>query len=413
MPTRIYESKGQMIMTTKHMLHFAVGYLVVVHTACGENDAPNSIRTTANFVYSTAVSTLDGNTTFVGTLETLPETELSLDNALEFPGGADVAAFNGSIFITEFASQVLSKYDIIESELTEVSRLNFSDRGGTNYMFFLSATRAFVVNRPRLELVEFNPATMTVTGTIGIGAIAREDIGQEIRDGFLRTSDNTLFLNVSYNTNRQVFDNTMTIAAIDLDTGDVNVIEDATCPASAGFGGFFDDDGTLYLPAESFGGFTLFADPTQIKTNCVLRIRPDSRIFDPEYRFQPAAQMSGGEMWGLYPSGGGIAVTTGVALPRISEFENPIQFLGAQIHGGWAIDVRNQTATRIDSLPEDGVGIGAFSAGQTLLIPRSSGTVVVDEIENSQTAIYEYNPATNQVDLIFTMPGITNSLIAL
>lgn len=293
--------------TGNSILAPAVAAAALIAIGCGD-ETESAPPVPFNYLVWANVPAPDSDTNLVIPVEELPSSgELSFDNGIVFSTPIDVHAFNGSVYISDAGPQNLTKYDVVDDELQVYRRISFADRGGVNYFFFLDENRAFTVNRPQLELIEFNPTTMTITGAIDLGVVDRDDIDHEIRRGFLRASDNTLFLYIAYNTMRQVFDNTLVVAVIDLDTGTTSIERQEACPASAGFGGFFDDDGTLYLMGDSFGGFTLLLpDPSQVKPNCVVRIPPDSRTFDPDYLFRPATQLGGAEAWGLFEVNGGL-----------------------------------------------------------------------------------------------------------
>ncbi|MEL6543309.1 MAG: hypothetical protein AAFQ82_01715, partial [Myxococcota bacterium] len=262
------------------------------------------------------------------------------------------------------------------------------------------------------QIVEFNPTTMTLTGnTIDYSEFIRQDIDEEIRSGILRRSDNTLFVHMAYTTNRQLWDNSFYLLVFDLDAGTVSQVSNTDCPATAGFGGFVDSDGSTYFLAGSFGGFTLLLP--EAKASCVLRVPADSKELDASYVFRPALQMGGAEVFALNSTGNGIALTTGINLPRIGDFDDPISFLGARIHSGFAVNVREQTIEQIQGLPEDGVGLGAFPVDSVLYVPRSSGESSGGQIQSAQTVVYVYDPATNQASEQFTINGVLGRILPL
>lgn len=103
-------------------------------------------------------------------------------------------------------------------------------------------------------------------------------------------------------------------------------------------------------------------------------------------------------------------MTNGINLPRIRDFTSPVEFLGAPIHGGWSVDVRNQTAKVIDSLPPGGIGISSFTVGNQLLIPRASGEIDGSgNITSATTQVYGYDGTT--ATALFTLGGFLNNVV--
>ncbi|MEO1480935.1 MAG: hypothetical protein AAFU77_02435 [Myxococcota bacterium] len=379
---------------------------------CGSDDETDATATETNFLVSTSVSTADTNSTFVAAYEELPTGDAPLDLAVEFPTGIDLYTYNSGVYGLDFNAATITRYSVVDGRLSSEAEINLSNLGSTNYLYFVDDARAYTLNRTNDQLVEFNPQSMTLTGnTINYSEFIRDDIGEEVRGGILRRSDNTLFVHMAYTTNRQVWDNSFYLLVFDLDAGTVSQVSNTDCPATAGFGGFVDSDGSTYFLAGSFGGFTLLLPDA--KASCVLRVLDGSRELDASYTFRPSQLMSGSELFGLNSTGDGIALTTGINLPRIGEFEDPIAFLGARIHSAFSVDVRDQTVEVINGLPADGVGLGAFPVGSTLYVPRSSGESDGGDIQSSQTVVYSYDPATNAATERFTINGVLGRILPL
>ncbi len=131
----------------------------------------------------------------------------------------------------------------------------------------------------------------------------------------------------------------------------LKILEDDTCSATGGYGGFFDEQGDLYLIADNFGGFTRFGGFPDPKDACVRRIRAGETTFDPDYRFVPTQAMGGLEPWGLYYAGNGIAYTTAVDPTKLGNYSSVYEFVLAPIHEGYTLDIRAQTAAKLDGVP--------------------------------------------------------------
>ncbi len=130
---------------------------------------------------------------------------------------------------------------------------------------------AYVVNGDQYTVIELNPSDMSISAEYDIGGLRREGWGSEYRGGFVRKSDGKLFLYWAYTNDRVEFIDDFTLGVFDTDGRTLSILEQPECPATAGFGGFFDESGDLYLIADSFGGFTYFGS-TEPKSACVLRV---------------------------------------------------------------------------------------------------------------------------------------------
>lgn len=384
--------------------------LALLFSACGDDESTERALQDVNFVLKTDVTTLDGESTLVLPLESLPEGDVDLGTAVEFPGFVNLNTRGEFVYIFESVGLTLTRYTLSDTaELVAGPSLNFSDRGFefSNEVLFLSDTRAFVTNAPQLNLLEFNPTDMTITQEISLEALARDDFDLELRGEFVRASDSTMFIYVAYTNDRQTFVNDFTLAVVDLDSGEVSVTIDDQCPTSAGFGGFFDSAGDLYLIADSFGTFTRFLDTSDVKANCVVRVQSGERVLDSTYRFRPSTVMGDLEMWGLYQAdaAGQQAFVSAIDLGRLGEFETPFEFIFAPIHPGWLVDLQEQSAQTVSNLPPDGVGFAGLRADGNLYVTRTEGTVEVEEIENTNSNVYAIEPSNGDSSLQFSIPG--------
>lgn len=392
--------------------------------ACGGEPAATTgaLRGSAAFpvpsgaVYATVaqVESPESSSSFLSFTQDLPQGELDVASALEVPGYAEVATYGGRLFLGDGEQLSITRYDFEGDVLTPSGTLGLQNRGMVflNELFFASEERAFIVNSDQLEIIEWNPLTMDITATHDISALAREGWGHEYRGGHLRAVDGTLFFIWAYTNDRVDFINDFVVGAFDTTTGAFDVLVDEGCPASAGFGGFFDEAGDLYLPADSFGGFTFF-DSAAPKEACVRRIRAGEKTFDPSYDLKPMQPLGGLAPWGLYYAGQGVAYTTAVDPARLPEYESVFAFIFDTIHEGYALDLVAGTAERIEEMPPDAVGFESVTIDGQALIPRSAGSVRIYEVDTVQTRVYTLDPVTKVATPRFTLPGYLGSVLRL
>jgi hypothetical protein len=382
----------------------------IVTAGCGGDDDKGG-GAVPSFLTVSQVETLDGSSTLVAGTEGLPSGVLDLSTAHEFPGYASVQLHDGSLYVSA-DDFTITRYEI-GATLEPQETINLADQGlqWLDESMFLDSQRAFFINGDQLDIVEWNPTTMTVTAETSIAGLKRTDWAHEYRGSFLRASDRTIFIYWTYTNDRVTFVNDFVLGVYKIDTGTLTIIEDDTCSATAGFGGFFDEEGDLYLIADNFGGFTRFGNFPDPKDACVLRIRADQDTLDPDYRFVPAQALGGLEPWGLYYAGDGIAYTTAVDPTKLNDYPSVFEFIFAPIHEGYTLDLRARTALRLDGVPPDGVGFDSVRFENQLLVPRSTGKVRIYDVENIDTTVYGLNSATRAATPQFTMPGYLNAVL--
>jgi hypothetical protein len=391
--------------------------------AMGCSDEPSATSTSSPLgagiplpsgsVYTTIaqVETPEGSTTAIAFTPELPTGELDVQNALEVTGFAQVKSYAGSLFIGDSEALTVTRYDVAGDRLVASGTLGLQNRGVTTLseLYFTSPDRAFVVNSDQYEIVEWDPSTMQVTNSYDISALAREGWGYEYRRGYLRAADGVLFFIWAYTNDRQEFINDFVVGVFDTVSGSFDVIVDDACPASAGFGGFFDEVGDLYLPADSFGGFTFF-DGTEPKEPCIRRIRSGERQLDTTYAVRPMQALGGLAPWGLYYAGNGTAYTTAVDPAKLPGYESVFAFIFDTIHEGYALDLALGTSERIEEMPPDAVGFESVTIDGQVLIPRSAGSVRIYDVDNVRTRVYTLDSLTKVATERFTLPGYLGSI---
>jgi hypothetical protein len=371
--------------------------------------------TSALFAFVSQVETQETSSTFIELTEQMPSGALDLSNALELSGYGTAELFRDKLYVTNGERLEVTRYRVENNELAAEESLSFQGRGITfiNELFFIDAEHAYLVNGDQLNVIEWNPTLMTITGEHDLSALRREGWGNEYRGGFARQSDGKLFFYWAYTNDRIEFINDFVVGVFDTEAKALSILVEPTCPASAGFGGFFDERGDLYLIADSFGGFT-FLGSDDPKSACVLRIANGETTFDPSYRFLPTEALGGGlSPWGFYYAGNGLAYTTAVDPARLPEYDSVFEFIFAPVHDGWTLNVENQSAARIENMPPDAVGFASVTLDNELLVPRSTAAADIYEVDDIQTTVYRLSGSSGAATRLFTMPGYLNDAIRL
>jgi hypothetical protein len=386
-------------------------------TPPAESSTQNPLEPAASelLAFVSQVTTQETSSTYIELTEQMPSGALDLSDALEISGSGDAFPFEGKLYTTNSESYEITRYRLDGNVLVEEASLSLQGRGITfmGDLFFVDAQRAYTVNGDQYTIIEWNPTDMTITAEHDMSALRREGWGSEYRGGFARASDGKLFLYWAYTNDRVEFINDFVLGVFDPSTRGLSIIEETACPATAGFGGFFDEQGDLYLIADSFGGFTFFGS-AEPKSACVLRIKAGQDTLDPDYRFLPTEALGGGlAPWGLYYAGNGLAYTTAVDPAALPDYGSVFEFIFAPVHEGWTLDIRNASAAKIADMPPDAVGFESVTLDNELLVPRSTAEADVYDVEDIQTTVYRLSGATGAATRLFTMPGYLGNAIRL
>lgn len=377
----------------------------------GDSRSPASGETKADkddplYLVGSSVQSGESSSFLYWTTPELDGAELALDQAELVSGGGGAFTFGGAVYVSDTEKLTITRHTLEGDTLKPGKTVSFANRG---FMWMayddtvLNEERAFLVNDAQLQIVEWNPTTMTITDTHDIGALEREGWKHEYRGGFVRPSDGKFFFYWTYTNDRTEFLNDFVLGVFDSKDNSVSVQTDSECPASAGFGGFFDEQGDLYLIADSFGLFTQFkyAEP---KDACILRVKKGETQIDSEFTLRPSQAMGGRQPWGLYYLGKGLAFTSGADPAQFENFNALFELLFAPVHNGWLLDLHTGEAREITDLPLDGVGFESHSVDGRLLVPRTTGKVEFQDIMSTQSTLFDIQPDGSAREVL-SLPG--------
>ncbi|MEN0065493.1 MAG: hypothetical protein AAGA48_25335 [Myxococcota bacterium] len=363
-----------------------------------ESETPVIEAESGSYYMSFSIETPDNTLWVLGLSETLDESLVDLENVFEFDG--IVREFGGDFYVN--AGARITKWTVDDGALTEGPTLDLSGEGiEGGYFLVADADNGFLLDNQNLVVTQFNPTTMLITESYDLSSIPRDDIGQEIRRPIYR--DGTLFIYIAYTDNRQVFINNLTVGVLDLESGDVTVLEDERCPVSAGFGGYLDENNDLYLWGDAFGGFAVFAGET--KPNCLLRIPSGSTTFD-DFQFTPQTLLPQFFPFGMHYAGNGVATGSGLDLAAILGAKDPFAAFAANSHATIAYDITTGEALLVDDIPLGGLQTESNYQveGLTYLAP-TTGEIDVDDFTNVESSMIELDPETLEASELFRFPG--------
>jgi hypothetical protein len=375
----------------------------------GDGSTPNAPGADALYVVSTSIQT--GQTTsslYAWPTKQFENVKFDLKDAREFAGSSELVPYNGYVYIPNSEKSTITRFEIQNDKLVEGPVMGLSGRGlgFVSYTYtILSPTRAFLVSAEQYKIVEWNPTTMTITKSHDIAALKKEGWAAEYRGGFVRDDGKFIFY-WTYTNQRADFLNTFVIGVFDTATDTLTIEEDPTCPASAGFGGFFDEQGDLYLIADSFGGYTQWGGYKDAKPTCIVRVKKGETKLDPTFKLHPSTAMDGQVPFGLYYAGSGVVFTTGIDPAITSKYNSTFEILFAPEHVGWLIDLKAGTGRKLEGLPKDGVSFETLKrTDNRLFVPRTSGQVAIEDIKSTDSTLWEVK-SDGTTQKILSLPGM-------
>lgn len=243
----------------------------------------------------------DMNTsTYVNLLDSVDVDAVSLDDAREFPGAADLWFHEGSLFVAEGEGKSISKLAIESGKLVATATVGFGNYGVTDFGFWRNA---FVGPKKALflsgtsEYIVWDPATTTIAGSFELPELpAREGLtpfpGYSDRAALQRGK---LLYQPVYYTDESFFRMApaSSILVVDTERDEVVDVLEAPCPgldfASR------DEDDNLYFSSWIFapGGAAVLDQPT----TCVVKLARGSDV--PELLFK-VADVADGRQGGVF-----------------------------------------------------------------------------------------------------------------
>lgn len=232
--------------------------------------------------------------TVSGYARVLPSLELAgdrvdLDEAVEFPGPADMWAFGGSVYAADGFTPQITRYEVGEDQrLEERETLSFGNFGLNSTAFwnvlFISPDKAYMRNGVS-EYIVWNPSTMEISGTVDFPdvetkapLVARAGLGDRgalVHEGkvfqpiywtdhdYADRADTSIIL---------VFDaqSDTLLASLDVDCGSLDYVT-------------VDDEGTLYFSNWTGAVGSHFVLDTH--ASCAVRLDPDELTVDKAFEF--------------------------------------------------------------------------------------------------------------------------------
>jgi hypothetical protein len=272
--------------------------LLLAVSACGSRDdtiiggagtgaeAATNTNTAPAVMVAVANRSPEGTNFYVGAYPELPA-EVDLSGMLETPSGQNAAAFNGSIYVWSPDSGIYTRYAVDDQmRLSQSGAVSFVNLGGTGNVMtqFISPTRAYSMTRDNLQIIVWNPESMTISGEIDTSAAldpnyAEFDYGEPVVFG-----DYVAWPILWYSYDDFDFKPSVDVIFASSSSNEpAFAVSDSRC--GGGWSLFTDDRGDLYALGNAWFGFAHFfdQDPSRQPNDCLLRIPLGSTTFDPDF----------------------------------------------------------------------------------------------------------------------------------
>lgn len=293
-------------------------WLLALVCGCGDEATviggdPNAGQPSDEPLYAIASTSfgVEGETSYVALVPSLSAgTSIDYDQVLEIAGGASLFGRSGERFfgLGQGEEPTITRFDVgADGVPVQAGELSLLSYGLSNTWFdpglvpILSETKAYVIDSTQMQVIVWNPSTMTVTGSFPLDGVALPDHetlfepDPTLRDGQL--------LVVALHNREDATAPVSTLVTLDVETDQVQVARDERCGGL--WDSVLDSSGDLYLATGVW-------DAAQNRTlgaatsgpPCLLRVRAGQTVFDPDY-YVAMSELAAGQTAGALVGGTG------------------------------------------------------------------------------------------------------------
>lgn len=359
------------------------------------------------FVVLASIDNPEGRTNYAGLVDPAGEdAEFDTDAAIEVPAdGRLYAPPSGGYFgIGDSEGLVVIRYEVdAERNLRENGRLSFAGvgvRSFSNTMVFVSATKAYFLDEANLQVVVWNPAELTIDGTIDVSELEREGYQRVLFPLFHSVvRGDRVLASVAWQNEEGEFRKATGLLVLDTARDAVARVEETDrCAGAQDI--IVGSNGDAYF-ASSVDPVVWDASVRGVeRSGCILRVKAGAESFDPDYRLLLSDATGGGVAYGLTgtndPDRPYIWALDETVTPWSAS--EPIDSFGAAAWGLWRLDLETGTAVPDDSVPLSGPTRGSlwFEADERRFLMRPAA-----DYRSSQL----FEATTDGLELRLSSPG--------
>lgn len=271
--------------------------------------------TTPLWAISSSVRGDSGTASYVVLTDTLEhDGQLSLDDAIEVSGNAVLVGptEGGTVFMGTNESPEITRYDIVDGELSEGSSVSFLNQGVSaiapypTQFHFASPTKAYYFEPQVFQVIVWNPEAMTIIETIDLSipnGIGDEDVTSFSQNPPVVIGD-TVYLPVGWTGPREgnvvPFRSISGVVALDTSNDTATVASYDGCAYAKN--GALGSDGKLYIASDAIAGADLYLRPEDASPACMTRFDTATNEFDSEFEID-LVTLAGGRFAGTLVPG--------------------------------------------------------------------------------------------------------------
>ncbi len=354
-----------------------------------------SSSTPGTYVLSIIIFGPDNNSTstYVTVVDSLDVKSVDTKQALEFGGQANIATYNGKVFISDGEAPVIARYQLsADKKLEKEAEISFAQFGVDSVSVddtlntFISPTKAYILGGDGTTVV-WNPSDMTIVKPIPVQDPI-VDMGADLTlspsSGFAR--GNRLYRTFSWiNWTTYAYADQQYLAVYDTDADTLlSVTAESRCPALGALV-TADEGGTAYFSNWFYNvaGTLQNGKPP----SCALRIKPGSDTFDPDWKLDFSAITGGHEGAQLSYTTGGQALFAAFHQEAfsITPDTSPYDLISSTNWEVWTVDLNSKQAKAV-------AGIDRLGAQQTVFTLDGRTFLFAPNQDFSTTKVYEVKP---------------------
>ena len=382
--------------------------LVLALAGCGD-DAPPPVAGAAGYVLASVVITPEGRTTYVQALPELPTGHVTNTSAIELPGNGTMLAHGRDVFIGLAEEPTWVRYSVgDDGRLAETGRMSLANLGLSAIDYgntIVDDTTAVSVSSEQYLAVVWNPADMTITGTIDLAHLKVPGYTAEVWTTL--THDGKVYVPGRWSN----WDDGLILPRVMMTILDpvartvVAVAEDDRC--ASGGRAVFGADGYAYVMGDGRNYAIQMYAHARAETppaNCLLRIAPGATDFDPAFHVEIPALTGGFESVTELETavqGSGIGFTKVFYPAQLPPGVEPktFDFWSYPAFKTWRLELGDTpTAVEVQGVPYSTLGFEGASVGGKLYSGESP--------DYTTSTIYEIDPVASTAVQKFTMDGL-------
>jgi hypothetical protein len=212
--------------------------------------------------------------------------DLSKLKGREVSGASRAFVLDKKVYVADAESLSIKRFTVDSKlQLVDDGEMSFLNHGVTYFdtgWTFIDEERAYYMNSEQLEVIVWNPKTMTITGSIDLSSLKVEGFADFYADGGTLIGDNlySIYWNNDYEAGQ--LEQAVTVAIISAKEDKlIGTTRDDRC--WSGWPGSILPDGHFYVPGNAASSGMQFSSKPKPPSNCLLRIKKGETEFDADF----------------------------------------------------------------------------------------------------------------------------------